>query len=686
MKKNKFFIIFWVSLFIYLFVYVFGLKMFFYNIDGEFPYFFRGIIPQQANPNIVVVEMDDQTYQTLGNPIERSDYVPFLENLQSASPWVVAFDIFFADKGKDTFWDEAFIKSLQNIGNVVLWGAIEPGNKLSPPYEPFEKNARHIGYFTPSVHKYTSKVYSVKPVVSLEERGDIKVFEAFSFAALRVYYNTIFQKNNWEILEKTSSSLYQFFWKNIPIKNGEFYLRYIDPSLFHTISFLDIYEGKFEKESLKDKIILVWATAQWTKDEFLVPGNKTWEMLKGVYIHANAINNILNENYIIYFNETLEHTISFLFIFFLIYFNVTYLRQLNLKWISLGAVFLTIVILFTYIIAFLVSYQKSGVFLAPNYPFEFLSVLVISFFISSILKYINEDKNKKELSKALSTYVSSEIAQEILYSTGSVNLSWENKKITMFFSDIAWFTTISEKLTPEELVSFLRVYLWEMSHIIMDHKGFINKYEWDAIMALWGVFGETQKFGTIDACEAALLQQQKLRILNEAWKQDGQQELSVRMGIHTGNAIIGNIWAEGRKMEFTALWDSVNLASRLEGVNKFYSTHICASEDVYNEVSDRFVFRYLDKIRVKGKNVWVNIYELMWKVGEIWVFQENIIKDFEKGLYAYFEKNFQEAKEIFEKLSKLHDAPSKIFQERCELFLQNPPNDDWDGIWTMDEK
>jgi adenylate cyclase len=256
----------------------------------------------------------------------------------------------------------------------------------------------------------------------------------------------------------------------------------------------------------------------------------------------------------------------------------------------------------------------------------------------------------------------------------------------MFFSDIAGFTTISEKLSPEELVWFLRVYLWEMSHIIMDNKWFINKYEWDAIMALWWVFWKVENYWIVDACRSALFQQAKLKELNEVWKQQWKDELSVRMWLHTWPAIIWNIGAQGRKMEFTALWDSVNLASRLEWVNKFYWTYICVSEDIYNEVKDIFTFRYLDKIRVKWKNIWINIYELVSNAWEAWIFKEKIIADFEDAVSLYMNRDFEKAKEIFDKLSKLWDEPSKVYKKRCEIFIKNPPENNWDGIWTMDEK
>lgn len=302
------------------------------------------------------------------------------------------------------------------------------------------------------------------------------------------------------------------------------------------------------------------------------------------------------------------------------------------------------------------------------------------------MKYINEDKNKKHLFEILSQYVSPEVAREHLEQTGEVNLKGENKKITIFFSDIAGFTTISEKLSPEDLVSFLKVYLGKMTDIILENKGFTNKYEWDAIMALWGVFGKAEKFGVIEGCRSCLLQQKQLIVLNQEFISQGRTPLSVRMWLHCGNAVIGDIGSEKWKTEFTALWDSVNLASRLEGVNKFYHTKICVSESVYEEAKDAFEFRFLDTIKVKGKNIGVRIYELLackWELGNDEIER---FKRFDEALSLYFERKFQEALARFILLAKSGDGPSEVYEERCQVYLAKPPSAEWDGVWVLDEK
>lgn len=657
--------IIWVFL-VYIFIWVY-----FYTANKDIALHLQRIFQSSINKDLVVVEIDDATLKEFWYPLDRKYFVQILQKLSLYDPAVIGIDILFAEKSINEETDTELLEIFKNLWKVVLWYEIDK-NIIKPSY--FQDKKISYWYFTPQIET-NNNVYSILPYKYIQN----VLYESFSFQVLRKYYNYKYGTHNEVIMAKKREDglFYNFFFKQIPLESNHSFNIVYQKNVreIQHYSFINIYNG--EEINVKDKIVLIWYTSAWL-DKFNIPniGEESW-----VYIHANAINNVLSENYIFYFNFIYEWFISLLIIILIIYLNLQ-LKERKITWLILWALILLLLITFIYFL--FLYFTKIPIF--PNNTIWFIWILFLSFFGSAILKYIIEDKNKRLLSDALSAYVSSDIAREILYSSGNVNLSWENKKITMFFSDIAGFTTISEKLSPEELVSFLRVYLWEMSHIIMDNKWFINKYEWDAIMALWWVFWKVENYGIIDGCKSALLQQTKLKVLNEQWKAEWKDELSVRMGLHTWPAIIGNIWAEGRKMEFTALWDSVNLASRLEGVNKFYGTHICVSEDIYNEAKEIYTFRYLDKIKVKGKNIWINIYELISNIWEAGIFKENIIADFEKAVSYYMNKKFIEAKEIFEKLSKLWDNPSKVYAKRCEVFLQNPPWENWDGIWTMDEK
>jgi adenylate cyclase len=224
-----------------------------------------------------------------------------------------------------------------------------------------------------------------------------------------------------------------------------------------------------------------------------------------------------------------------------------------------------------------------------------------------------------------------------------------------------------------------------MSEIIFLNKWFINKYEWDAIMALRWVFTKEENISK-KACETALLQKNKLIELNKKWEKKWIPKINVRIWINSWEAIIWNIWAIWKKLEFTAIWDNVNLASRLESINKFYSTYICVSETTYIETKDMFEFRYLDKIKVKWKNIAINIYELLnykWLLNEA---EQSLYSDFQKWIVLYLNREFKKALEIFDKLIEFWDKPSLVYKERCIMYIDNPPDDSWDQSWTMIEK
>ncbi len=672
-KIKESFIILLVSIAVFV-VYIFIWVYFLYS-NNDFALHFQKIFKIKPNKDLVIIEINDITLKELGYPLERKYIIEVLDKISTYKPAAIWIDILFYEKSSNKNIDTKLFDTFKKLWNIVLWYEVEWKN-VKKPY--FEDKSIFYWYYNPNI-AINNNVYSVYPYRYLYDKKIKWLYESFSFKILRKYYNYNYLQNNTNIkIKENNTPFYNFFNKKIPLDNNHLFniIFLKNQREFNHESFYDIYKWKKEVD-LNGKIVLIWFTSQWI-DKFNFPN--IWEE-SWVYFHANIINDILNENYIIYFNIFYEYLISFLLIILILFLNL-HLKKRKLWWMIIWWVSLSFFIFLVYILFLYIT--EIPIF--PNNTIWFISIILLSFFASSIIKYMNEDDNKKLLFAALSDYVSSDIANEILNGTWNINLDGEKKRITIFFSDIAWFTTISEKLSPEELVWFLKIYLWNMSDIIKANKWTIDKYEWDAIMAWWWVFWEIEKYGIIDACNSCLLQQMELKRLNEKWKQEWKNELTVRMGLNTWDAIVWNIWSKWKKMEFTALWDSVNLASRLEWVNKFYGTYICVSEDVYNEAKEKFTFRYLDKIRVKWKNIWINIYELISYIWEEWDFKKDIISRFSTAIGFYFEKNFNEAFNIFSALAELWDNPSKTYKSRCERYLVNPPHEDWDGVWVLDEK
>ncbi len=263
----------------------------------------------------------------------------------------------------------------------------------------------------------------------------------------------------------------------------------------------------------------------------------------------------------------------------------------------------------------------------------------------------------------------------------------ERKIITILYVDIAGFTTISEQMSPEKLVTLLNEYLTEMTNIVISNQGMLDKYEGDAIMAVFGAPVEMPEHAEL-ACRSALQMQTRLEKLRLQWEKEGKPALHCRIGINSGDMVVGNMGSHNR-FDYTVLGDSVNLASRLEGANKLYDTKIMIGEETYNLVKDKFVSRPLDLLRVKGKNKPVKVYELIAENNNS-LPQEflEMLKEYNEGFENYLKCNWEWAANHFRQVLQIQkqDGPSRLYLLRCQEFQTNPPSEDWDGVFTMKTK
>ncbi|MFA6344121.1 MAG: adenylate/guanylate cyclase domain-containing protein, partial [Candidatus Gracilibacteria bacterium] len=269
----------------------------------------------------------------------------------------------------------------------------------------------------------------------------------------------------------------------------------------------------------------------------------------------------------------------------------------------------------------------------------------------------------------------------------------EKRAITVIFTDIVHFTTLSENLKPESLVALLNEYFEAMSGVILAEGGTLDKFEGDAIMAFFGAPLE-QPNHALKACTVALKMRQKLGQLLQKWQTDGplpggekKPMLDFRCGISSGEAIVGNIGFSER-FDYTIIGDTVNLGSRLEGANKKYSTSIMISEPVMLLVQNYFEMRELDTIKVMGKNKPMKVYELLNYKGQLVPQAQTLLALYGQGIQLYHERKFAEALEQFKKILETYptDGPSKLYRQRCEVLKDFPPKPDWDGVFEMGTK
>lgn len=318
--------------------------------------------------------------------------------------------------------------------------------------------------------------------------------------------------------------------------------------------------------------------------------------------------------------------------------------------------------------------------------FELENTVDIKSRVTEIISMKTAVDNMKSGLRSFRKYVPADLVAELIKLGKEAVLGAEKREVTMFFSDIADFTTVSEKLSPEELAEHLRLYFRGMTSAILKNHGTIDKYIGDAIMAFWGA-PHSLDGHAVSACRSALECQRYLEVINRDWAQKSLPTLSTRIGLNTGMVVVGNFGYEER-LNYTAMGDNVNLASRLEGLNKYYGTKIIISESTFALVSKEFETRPLDVVAVKGKTKGVSIYELVAEKGALSPPEKEFIDLFTGGMHEYLGRHWAKALALFEETgrAKPEDKPSQILYKRCGEHMINPPPDDWTGVIVMREK
>ena len=315
----------------------------------------------------------------------------------------------------------------------------------------------------------------------------------------------------------------------------------------------------------------------------------------------------------------------------------------------------------------------------------------------TVYNYIQEEKNKQFLKSSFGTYISPELIDEMYESGKEPELGGEEGYHTAFFTDIQSFSAFSEKLSASDLVSLLNTYLTEMTDILMENNGTLDKYIGDAIVAFYGAPIDVKEHELM-ACRTAIKMQERLAELREQWQAEGDRwpeivhHMQNRIGINTGQLVTGNMGSESR-MNYTMMGDTVNLAARLESSAKQYGIYIQIADSTYEAVQDKVVVRALDFVKVLGKEEPVKVFELISEVGQEPEPYKKILPAFHEAIELYFKQDWEKAIEAFKAADDLEEMfpgrktnPSRIYIPRCEHFKANPPGDDWDGVWTLTSK
>ncbi|MCX5910179.1 MAG: adenylate/guanylate cyclase domain-containing protein [Deltaproteobacteria bacterium] len=458
-------------------------------------------------------------------------------------------------------------------------------------------------------------------------------------------------------------------------EEGRMLINYRGPQkMFPYYSATDVLHGRVPADAFQGKIVLVGATAIGIYDIRVTPFD---HVFPGLEVHANVIDSILQQQFL--YRPNWVTLFDLLAIVLMGIILGLLLPRLTALYGALAAGLLFIG--FFFLSRFL--FQSQGVWVNVTYP---LLSLVIIYLVITGYRYMTEEQEKKKVRGAFQYYLSPSVIEQILKNPDKLKLGGEKKDLTVLFSDIRGFTSMSEHMTPEGLVKFLNEYLSKMTDVVFKFDGLLDKYIGDAIMAVWGAALD-QPDHARKACFSALDMMDELRALQKKWAAEGMPELKIGVGINSGPMVVGNM-GSNRRFNYTVMGDSVNLGSRLEGLNKIYGTGIIASETTWERVKEEILGRELDAVRVKGKGQPVRIFELLAVQNKAAAEQTALAQQFQSALAEYRKRNWDGALTILQSILVNHpgDGPARVYVERCQTLKENPPPPDWDGVYTLTTK
>ena len=673
----------------------------------------RGPLDISESP-VLILAIDDQSDESTPSrwPWPREYFAHVIENLNDAGVKAIGIDVIFeqADFSPDgSQSDQRLADALRQYKNVVLAGKlVVPTGRaqmvtLVPPYEKFLNSGVKWGLvsfdldedgfyrrylvgqsFNDSVYASFAvdlfKIYKdLDPATPVEDHGTYFTIGPYHIPKINSYSSIINYSG-------PSGTFPRYSFDTVLDDEDFDMIEEYDMDSFDDPGDPDIGlpPGLLHSGDLKGKIVLIGSMVQEHHDDFPTPflevrdeeGRLAQILTYGVEIHANMLQMLLSEKYLSqlpYIWEVLTLLILSVLVFLII-------RYLPTFWGLFTVTFLIIAFFFT-----------AFVFFSNLSTIVDIITPVLTIFMAygghTVYRYILSQHEKRMITGAFSHYVPKKVVDQILADPDKLALGGEEREVTVMFTDVAGFTSISEKLSPSQLVKLLNEYLTEMTDTVLAHEGIIDKYEGDAIMAEFGVPVPSTDHAKM-ACQTALVMQKKLTRLREKWKKEGRPELRARIGINTGVVIVGNMGSRD-VFDYTVMGDAVNLGSRLEGANKFYGTYIMISEFTYKFVKDDFYTRELDLIRVKGKEQPIKVFELIAS-GQDKLSDEfsKMLALYEKGLAHYKALEWNEAIDSFEAALKLfpEDTPSQEYRSRCIEYKFNSPGPEWDGVTVMKEK
>ncbi len=685
----------------------------------------REVLPPAAQSDeIVFIDIDDGSLQELGQrwPIPRLMWAQLVRRLAQFQPAAIALDAFFPEpsskaevelaltvadqlredgldgtpegkvlaedlerKAAERDADRQFSKAIADAGNVVLGiadgghtaGALAASELAQLPEIPGvpKDAAARLSYMTPrgSIAELTMSArtqaglhvpYSVDGVMRrygfIARAGEANV-SSLALAAVQVAHPERAQ---------------ELGRRALAVDGGLPLLRWIDVGAVPRVRLSDLLDAEPDdpalKAALKGRIVFVGVSAVGAADRRQTPLRSD---LPGTFVHIDAAFNLLHGE-LIGSEGRIPQTLTWI--------AAALALLVFLSWRGVASssvvVFSAVTLMASWGVVGLVGLYQG--WLVPVAP-VLLGVLV-PMGGELVLRANSAEQARKQIRDAFHHYLSPAVVEELVNDPAKLQLGGSRREITAFFSDVAGFTTISERLDPADLTSLLNEYLGAMTEIILDEGGTVDKYIGDAVVAMFGAPLD-QPDHALHACRAAVRCRARLSELRPQWIQRGWPSVHARIGLNSGIALVGNMGSAAR-FDYTMLGDTVNLAARLEGANKAYGTEIMVGETTAKAVGDAMPLRELDRIRVKGKLQGIGVYELLGGVDGADDRTRTIAQHFAEGLAAWRDRRWADARQAFAAAAALDDPPAKVFLARLDAIEAQALPDHWDGVYEMTEK
>lgn len=621
----------------------------------------RFFLPRETTSNVLIVAIDDESLGRIGRwPWDRSVHADLVSALSEAGASVIALDVNFPESSTLSE-DRALSEAIERAGNVILPVELsfetQPGtpkynpNRVVAPIREIQNAVAALGFSNTPLDSDGI----VRRVPLFAESDDTRVY-GFAYQTGR-FLETVPSMS--EIpLDQDSRMIVHF--PNTPGKG------------FERVKAADVIDGSVSPDRIQGKTVFIGATARDLHDEQNVP-TSAGNPMSGVEIHA-SIYDTLHQRAFLREVSPWWHIVLFLLIGAGLGILVPRVRART-------SLFITIGLYITWLIAAFILFDRGWIL-----DIVWIGILLVFAYLGLLLeRWITTERERRRTRDAFSRYVSPNVVESIMQNIEDLKLGGARRNMTVLFSDLRGFTSLSEGLKPEELVQILNRYLHEMTDIVFEEGGVLDKYIGDAVMAFWNAPFD-QDDHAMRAVRTAIKMKEKLKEMNDK-RVFGDIQLRVGIGLNTGEMVVGNIGGE-RRYDYTVIGDSVNTASRTEGLCKPYGVEIIVTEYTKNELDDAFAFRRLDRVAVKGKKEPMRIYEVLGFAGSVSDADKQFVVRYEKALDAYFDRRFKTAKTLCEEAlnMKPEDATSIQLLERIEAFIKRPPSDDWNGVWVLTSK